>query len=311
MTKEAIHMLIAVDTGNAAIKSMNTTFPTGLTTSSVCPSFADDVIKYNNEYYVLVDDRNIPYKYDKTQDDTFFVLSLFAIAKELRLSNMTGHVIIDLAVGLPLEHYEALKQKTLDYYNRGHVSFVYNNEVFNIQINRILVKPQALSAVVVEAQELLRLPTVFIVDIGGYTTDIALLRNGKISMEYCRSLDMGTIALGNSIAAKANSLYNIAVRNDHIQAVLQRRDSLLPESVKDIIHKEVANYAKSTVDKLRELQIDLRTDPVVFLGGGALMLKPHLDSDPRIAQARFITDPKANAIGYYTLGARELTRQSV
>ena len=40
------------------------------------------MLQYGGKYYTLVDER-IPYRRDKTEDERFFVLTLFAIAKEI------------------------------------------------------------------------------------------------------------------------------------------------------------------------------------------------------------------------------------
>lgn len=52
----------------------------------------------------------LSYMRDKTQDDRYFILTLFAIAKELEnRGNYTPVEQIQLAVGLPPEHFGALK----------------------------------------------------------------------------------------------------------------------------------------------------------------------------------------------------------
>ena len=38
----------------------------------------------------------------------------------------------------------------------------------------------------------------FIVDIGGYTTDVLLLRNGKPDLQFCRSLESGVITMNKT-----------------------------------------------------------------------------------------------------------------
>ena len=62
---------------------------------------------------------------DKTKDERYWILTLFAIAKELerRAEIQAPMVEADLAVGLPPEHY-ALRQRFADYFKRGRVNFV-------------------------------------------------------------------------------------------------------------------------------------------------------------------------------------------
>ena len=75
-------MIISIDHGNKNVKSMHKTFTSGLISSTVPFSISGDCLYYNGMYYALTDER-IPYMRDKTVDDRFFVLSLFAIAYEV------------------------------------------------------------------------------------------------------------------------------------------------------------------------------------------------------------------------------------
>ena len=61
------------------------------------------------------------------------------------------------------------------------------------------------------------------------------------------------------------------------------------------------------IDQLRELQVDLRTNPAIFIGGGSVLLRSLLENSPLIAQASFIEDPKANAVGYAMLASHQLS----
>lgn len=305
-------MLIPIDHGNSAIKTVHENFPTGMISQSVDFSMAGDVLEYDGQIFSLVKERNIPYMYDKTADDTFFYLSLFAIGKELVFNQVSsGLVTVDLAVGLPPEHYRALMDKFRQYFLRDYVNFIYNKVAYSICIRNVFVYPQAYAALMIDPDTYFAKDSLFFVDIGGYTTDLLHMVSGDIDMTYCRSLDMGTITMSNEIAAKVNSLYNIPLRDSHIHSVLNNGDNILKQDVKDIILNDVKHYARFTIDKLRELRVDLRSEPVVFLGGGANMLRPYLKLDERIAQAFYIEDPKANAIGYEKLALQDLLDQAV
>lgn len=75
-------MLIAVDHGNKQIKTVHTPpFTSGLIQSDT-PGFGTDALTYRGKYYTLTDQR-IPYRRNKTEDERFFILTLFAIAHEI------------------------------------------------------------------------------------------------------------------------------------------------------------------------------------------------------------------------------------
>ena len=77
-------MIISVDHGNKSIKTPRLLFTSGLIESDTRPGIKTDCIFWNGKYYTLTEKR-ISYLRDKTEDDRFYVLTLFAIAKELEL----------------------------------------------------------------------------------------------------------------------------------------------------------------------------------------------------------------------------------
>ena len=77
-------MLIAIDHGNKQIKTVSSQpFVSGVQESITRP-YGKDVLRYQNLYYTLTDQR-IPYHKDKSEDDRFFILTLFAIAGEIEM----------------------------------------------------------------------------------------------------------------------------------------------------------------------------------------------------------------------------------
>ena len=76
--------------------------------------------------------------------------------------------------------------------------------------------------------------------------------------------------------------------------------------MRQAIQKAAQSHAKGILDKLRELGVDLRTNPAVFIGGGSALFRPLLEGSPMVAQARFVEDPKANALGYELLASHQL-----
>ena len=95
-------MLIAVDHGNYAVKTVNFSFTSGLSEHSVKPPLASEIIEYNGSFWTLTGQR-ISYMRNKTRDERYFILTLFAIARELeKAGNFDSLLDIELAVGLRL-----------------------------------------------------------------------------------------------------------------------------------------------------------------------------------------------------------------
>ena len=79
MTYEKI--VIPMDHGNRNMKTKEDVFTSGLEESDMKPILGD-YLMYDGKYYSLTGKR-IPFMKDKTQDERFFILTLFGIGKEL------------------------------------------------------------------------------------------------------------------------------------------------------------------------------------------------------------------------------------
>lgn len=298
-------MLFAIDHGNSAIKTPDFVFTSGLTDYPVKPPVETDVLEFGGTFWTLSGER-IPYMRDKTKDERFFILSLFAIAKELRQREALQPMVeAELAIGLPPEHYE-LRNRFAEYFKRGTVQFKFNDSPISLMIRQVLVYPQAYAAVVPQAQIIQQNPRTFVVDIGGFTTDVLLLRGVQPDMQFCRSLEMGAIPMANGIIGRVSALHDIKIDDDHIADVIQGRPTILPDDVQETIRATVKSYAAGILDKLRELQVDLRATPAIFTGGGAALFRTFIETSNQVAKAEFVADPKANAVGLGMLATAQL-----
>ena len=125
-------LIVPVDHGNQNMKGEHVVFTSGLVESD-CKPVLGDYLYYKNRYYSLTDQR-IPYMRDKTGDDRFFILTLFAIAMEAEwqgVLNENSVLQISLPVGLPPKHFGTLYQKFQDYFRgRGAQHFTYKGKHF-------------------------------------------------------------------------------------------------------------------------------------------------------------------------------------
>ena len=221
----------------------------------------------------------------------------------------TEHV--QLAVGLPPEHYGVLKEKFAKYFRRDEaIKFAYKGKPYSIIIDDVMVFPQAYAAVVPQSSKVVNTPRIFIVDVGGYTTDVLLLKNGKLDFQFCRSLEIGIITMNNEIIRKVNVLHDMRIEDEHISDVLSERETILPDEVKVTICEATKLHADDILNQLRELQVDLRSNPVIFVGGGSILLRPFFEASPLVAKATYVDTANANAIGYEMLGKAQMSVRS-
>ena len=215
-------MLIAIDHGNKQVKTVHgNAIVSGVQKSKTRP-YGRDVLKYGGSYYTLSAQR-IPYQKDKTTDERFFILSLFAIAEEIEAQGAytSGLMPIDLAIGLPPAHFGAQNKAFVRYFKRKEpIYFSYRDKLYSILIRDVQCYPQAFAAAAMMLGELATVPRALILDVGGFTADYLLLKNGRADLSTCDSLENGVILLYNRIRSKASSDLDILLEETDVDAIL-------------------------------------------------------------------------------------------
>ena len=303
-------MIISVDHGNKSIKTPHAIFTSGLVMSDGLQGFKTDYIGWNGKYYSLTE-RRISYLRDKTEDDRFFILTLFAIAKELEyrdVSETLDPIEITLLVGLPPAHYEQLHSRFEQYFlrRREAIDFEYNGKYYSVRINKVLSYPQAFAAAVTQYSTLKAHSVANIIDIGGFTIDVLKLRFGRPDLEVVESFEKGVITLYNSIASKCNSQYARILEECEIDEVIRNQPTVLPGEVQQLIRIMTSEFLAEFYNFLRERGIAVSTSKCVFAGGGSLLLRGMIERGNKVAFPIFIEDIHANAIGYEVLYQSEV-----
>lgn len=304
-------MIIAIDHGNKQIKTVHKTFTSGLIVSDIPFPLSADSLYYDGKYYALTDER-IPYMRDKTVNDKFFVLTLFAIAYELigadkHVPGVTSE--IDLAVGLPPGHFGKQYKSFEKYFvKNGTIEFEFNQKSFKVVINSATAYPQGYAAIMPIFAKIKEYPRSVIIDIGGYSLDYLQLKNGKADMSVCDSLEMGVITLYNDIKSRINSSEDMLIHESDIDAVLQNKPTVFEERIKKLIEQQSKDFVEKIIYSLRERMIDLKTTHAIFVGGGSLLLSKYIASSERIASPDVIDNLNANAVGYELLLKKQKER---
>lgn len=296
-------MLIAVDHGNRLIKIPNhAPFTSGLLESDSSP-FGGETLKYRGKYYTLSEKR-IPYHRDKTEDERFFVLTLFAIAYEIQAAKAYSPNImrVQLAAGLPPAHYGAQHRKFADYFTeRGAVQFDFQGKPYSIFIEKVMCFPQAYAAAVTMLQALRDRPKALIIDQGGMTTDLLLMKDGAGDLSVCESLEHGVITLYNQVKSRVNAELDVLLEESEIDAILLGRKEHVSSQVAGMVERQAQAFVSDLFSTLRERGLELKSGVVVFLGGGSILLRRQIEASGKVAHPLFVDDIRANAKGFELL----------
>ena len=135
-------------------------------------------------------------------------------------------------------------------------------------------------------------------DIGGFTADYLLMRNGAADLSVCSSLENGVILLYNRITSKANSEFNMLLQESDIDAILKGQGVSYPPKVVYLVEQMAQDFVNDLLNRLREQMLDLSSGVVVFVGGGAILLRRQIEASGKIGKAVFVENINANAQGY-------------
>lgn len=297
------YIVVGVDTGNRCIKTATHISVAGLYVSDQPHTFKErNTICYNGKYYMPSTDR-CSYRKNKAEDDNYFVLTLFGVLNELRARGIEigpGATIpqIVLAVGLPPAHMFRLRDSFEKYFARGEVTFVYDNIEITLNICKVVVLVQGYSAIYNNFKELQQIESAYIVDIGGYTTDIIGLERGNIVHSVCLSEDAGMIHLYNDIKNEMNIRFDGVPKEQQIERLLSDPNYHLDPGMKEVATDLARGYTNELLRRINEKGINLRLSTAIFIGGGAVRLAPFIRESPLVRNPIMITDIRANACGY-------------
>ena len=305
-------MIIAVDHGNKSIKTPNRLFTSGLVVSSGNLGVKSDYISWEGKYYSLTEKR-ISYMRDKTEDDRFYVLTLFAIAYELEhagIEECVDPIDITLLVGLPPAHYGQLHNRFEQYFFRKReiIDFEFNDRCYSIRVNRVVSYPQALAAAVTRYSDLKNHAVSYIIDIGGFTVDVLKLRHGRPDLEVVESFEQGVITLYNNIMSQCNSHYDRLLEDCDIDEVIKGEPTILTGEIQLLIRTNADRFLNEFYNFLRERGIDVKSSKCVFAGGGSILLRHMIERGGKVGFPIFIDNIFANAAGYELLYKSEVAK---
>ena len=94
-------MNIGIDHGYYAIKTRHFSFPAGISEYSHEPYTLQNTLEYGGKFYVCGTGRQ-PILRNKMENDNYYLLTLAAIAKEIKQRGEKTECSVKLAAGLPL-----------------------------------------------------------------------------------------------------------------------------------------------------------------------------------------------------------------
>ena len=285
--------VIGIDHGYGNMKTANCCFKTGLLTYDAEPLFTGDMLVYNGKYY-LIGEGHKEFISDKICDEEYFILTLVAIAKELKLENITEAKVI-IAAGLPLTWTSGQKKDFAAYLAKNkEVEFTYQKVDYHIKIDDVRIYPQGYAGIASFASAMSGVNMV--ADIGNGTMNVLYMINGRPQAGKMYTEKFGTyqctLAVREMFMQKTQREINDAI----IEEVLITGSANIAPSDQKIIRSIAMDYVKNIFRRLREHGYDEGTMMLYITGGGGCLVKNvyKFNAD----RVKFVDDISAAAKGY-------------
>lgn len=287
---------IGFDHGWNFCKTRHTSFLSGLREITTTPALFDNVLEYGGKYY-KIGTKRMEVRENKVSDDSFYLLTLAGIVKELKERGMTTAKIL-LSAGLPLTRFGDEKDDFIRYLGRNReVSFRFEKVDYHICIERVSVYPQCYGAVVDRLNDFPR--KVVVVDIGSWTVDVMPIIDNSPDESACVTFPNGIITCIQQINKECVRQLNEKVDEYDIQQVMMNGSGGLPENYRNIIEKQITEYCGQIYHSIRELGYNMELTPIIFVGGGATVMKRFGGISK--GNVKYIEDVRANAKGFEML----------
>ena len=292
-------MNIGIDHGYYAIKTRHHSFPAGVSEYSYEPYTLQNTLKYEGKYFVCGTDRQ-PVLKNKMENDNYYLLTLAAIAKEIKQRGGKTECAVTVAAGLPLTGFGREKKAFREYLLRSSqpVTFEFEGIPYKITVQDVKLFPQGYSAIVTQPELIRNEPSVLLMDIGGWTVDLMRLDNGVPNASTCRSLELGMIHCIDETKEQIRRDTGLSVTDAQVERVLAGKGCSMDEDARKIIQKQGRLYTERLLSSAMESGFDLKAIPVVMLGGGASVVKGNVSEQDGLCRVFALLDDKVTAEGF-------------
>lgn len=281
---------LGIDLGNYNIKtSSGVIFPSKVTTKENLLENSKVLVVNGIKYFIGSGELEI--NLNKSSKENTLVLLYAAILES------TKDAVVNVVVGLPISQFK--ENKYIFKANLTQSKFIaldYCNQLRNIILNNVEIFPEGMGTYLSLTN---RPKNCVIIDIGGRTTNIIEVKNGKYFNGI--SMALGMINLYSNIRDYLNGKHTLDLKLEDIETVL--KEGLYVDGEK-VDMTSIKSYFKNMVDALmNELNLNypVRTSEVLLSGGGAHLLNNILSK--KISRLTLVEDYLfSNAKGFRKVG---------
>lgn len=300
-------LIIGADAGYGNMKTASCIFPTGITAYDEKPFFMENLLIYNDRFYIIGSGHK-EFASQKIMDEDYYVLTLAAIAREMNTQHLTSAKVL-LAVGLPLTWFVKQQATYRKYLLKDRLlAFNFRGIDYRIEIANVMVFPQGYAAI---ADRINDFQDVNIcADIGNGTVNLFRVVDRRVDMltmttEACGVKDCA-IAMRTALA---NQHHGAKVDDSVIERIIRSGAARIDAGYLETMVAAAREYTESLFRRFREFGYDEKTMLLFVMGGGGCLIRNfgNYNRDKVTIQE----DIHANAKGFEQLAYNQMKRGGV
>ena len=294
-------VILGIDHGYGNIKTAHRIFLSGVDRLAGEAITEESILRYKGCCYAI-GESHLTYLGEKTGSDDFYILTLAAIAEELRYRGMNEANII-LAAGLPLAWTMSQGKSFRQYLQQEKdLEFDYKGKHYHVYISRVYTFPQGLA----ETYALGSLDGEnMIVDIGNGTMNVARISNGIPIEKSLVTENFGVSICVRNIQQAISKFLGRNVEERVIENLIRSGCKGRGDNISKITEEYAGEYAREIARRLAVHGFETGYMRLYVFGGGGCLLKNYSDytEDDNVI---FNEDICANAKGYEFLARKKL-----
>ena len=298
-----IRIIVGVDHGYGNMKTAHRVFRTGVECMEEEPIVSKNFVRYKDKFYVI-GESHLVYQGNKTDSEDFYILTLAALAEELKFRGLHEANVI-LAVGLPLAWMKSQGADFRHYLMKEQeLHFEFRKERYYVHLCGVEIFPQGFAAVVnLGAMQGMNM----LADIGNGTMNVMQIVDNKPLEKSLVTEKFGVGICMKEIQKELSKENGEDISELLIEPLL--RNGLQERT--DSTAKKVEHIATRYTENIRRRLVDYGYKEglvhLYVIGGGGCLIRNYSDLAEKTG-VTFITDICANAKGYETLAEKKLRR---
>lgn len=223
------------------------------------------ILDDGNEYFIGGNGK-FETELNKAKKQNFLPLMLASLCMVTPNPEDSFNTIYKVVCGLPINQYKQNKDELEAMILDKKIHYVnFEGKDRRILIDECKVYPECLGAYYSLDNGL---TDIILIDIGGRTTDIAYISNGKLIK--ASTIAVGTLNIYADISHRLNSMYSLTVNLNRVDKIL--KDKLFYVDGESIDLTFIVNILREnffTIKEELDLNYPARTEMIVLSGGGA------------------------------------------